>query len=411
MALDRKQLYIAALLFFMILMNYLDRQVLSVIAPVLESQIGLNRAGYAFAVNAFLLAYAFMYAGSGLVLDRLGTRRGLTLVVALWSMACGLHATVRSVAGLALFRFLLGMAEPGGWTGAVKTVSERFSAGQRGLVTGFFTAGAGVGAVFAPPLVVFLTLRCGWRTVFIVPAALGLVWIPFWLRATRHPAQFQPADTLPDHTKIKLSFSVLRDSHTLAYIACRFFGDSSGYFFLFWLPEYLVSVKGFSFSMLGILGWIPFCCSDVGALCGGYVSSLLVRSGASPLFARKVTMTLAAGLVAIGTLFQNSLGVGITILSLSISALGVGVWSGNLHTLAADAFPSQIVASVHGIAGSAGAVGGIVFNLLVGHFAELRNHVAVFSLLALLEPLGVAPLWVWLRRERSEGMVGRDRGS
>ena len=184
-ALSPQQTLIAFLLFLMIVLNYLDRQILSVLAPVMRKEIGLTQTDYAFAVNSFLLAYAFMYAGSGLILDRVGSRKGLAIFVALWSVASGLHAAIRGLAGLVSFRFLLGLAEPGGWTGAAKTVSERFTPAQRGLASGIFTTGAGIGAVIAPPLIVFLSLKYGWRSAFLLASVAGLLWVPFWLCATR----------------------------------------------------------------------------------------------------------------------------------------------------------------------------------------------------------------------------------
>src|SRR5688572_9995793 len=179
-----QQTLIAFLLFLMIALNYLDRQILSVLAPVMRKEIGLTQTDYAFAVNAFLLAYAFMYAGSGLILDRVGSRKGLAIFVALWSIANGLHAVIQGLAGLVIFRFLLGLTEPGGWTGAAKSVSERFTPAQRGLASGIFTTGAGIGAVIAPPLIVFLSLKYGWRSAFLVASVLGLLWVPLWLYAT-----------------------------------------------------------------------------------------------------------------------------------------------------------------------------------------------------------------------------------
>src|SRR5947208_2757733 len=183
-AFNRQQALVAVLLFLMIVLNYLDRQILSVLAPVMRKELGLSQPDYAFALNAFLLSYAFMYVGSGLVLDRIGSRKGLAVFVALWSVASGLHAAIRGLAGLVVFRFLLGLAEPGGWTGAVKTVSERFSSAQRGLATGIFTTGAGIGAVIAPPLIVFFSLTYGWRFAFLAASVAGLLWVPCWLYDT-----------------------------------------------------------------------------------------------------------------------------------------------------------------------------------------------------------------------------------
>jgi ACS family hexuronate transporter-like MFS transporter len=186
----------------------------------------------------------------------------------------------------------------------------------------------------------------------------------------------------------------------LAYVLARFFGDSSGYFFLFWIPEYLITVKHFSFTMVGTLAWIPFLCNDIGPVSGGYASSLLVRAGSPPLFARKFMMTIASTLVAAGILLQSATQTWAVLSALSLSTFGVGVWAGNLHALPADAFPPRSVATAYGLAGSAGAVGGILFNTLVGYFSAQSNYFTVFIVLLLLEPLGVLALWIWLRDRR-----------
>ena len=396
-ALTPQQTLIAVLLFLMIVLNYLDRQILSVLAPVMRREIGLTQADYAFAVNAFLLAYALMYAGSGLILDRIGSRRGLAIFVTLWSVASGLHAAIWGFAGLVIFRFLLGLAEPGGWTGAAKTVSERFTSAQRGLASGIFTTGAGIGAVIAPPLIVFLSLKYGWRSAFLLASVAGLLWVPFWLYATRNHPEVSPIQDSGAMSGVKQGLSNLANKRVLSYILTRFFGDSSGYFFLFWLPEYLMTSKNFTFTMLGTLGWIPFFWNDVGALLGGYTSSWLVQRGQQPLFSRKVMMTSAAALVALGTLFQAASSHFWILLSLSLSNFGVGIWAGNLHAVPADGFPVRMVATVHGLAGSAGAVGGILFNTLVGYYSTRGNYPVVFLLLALLQPLGLVGLWLWLQ--------------
>lgn len=389
------QWLVASLLFAMVFLNYLDRQVLSVLAPIMRDEIGLSQTDYAWAVNAFLLSYAVMYFGSGMIIDRIGSRKGLTLFVALWSLASALHAAVRGFFELAFVRFLLGVTQPGGWTGAVKTVSERFDALQRAIATGIFSTGASIATMVSPPLVVYLRNRFGWRMAFLIPSCAGFLWLPLWLMVTRRQALHPAAKD----RGAGLSFAqlgLLRDRRVLAYVLARFFGDFSGYFPLFWMPDYLTSHKGFSLDKMGRLAWIPFFFNILGPLFGGIASNRLIRRGNPIVFSRKVTMTLAAVLVATGALFNGVTSTVGILAALSVSTFGVGVWAGNLHTLPSDAFPRNIVATVHGLAGSAGAVGGMLFNTMVGYWSAAGSYAAVFTLWALLEPLGLIGMWLWL---------------
>lgn len=407
MPFTRKQWLIAILLFGMILLNYLDRVVLSLLSPVIRAEFQLTPMNYAMAVNAFLLAYGVMYVGSGLVLDRVGSRQGLSLFVGLWSLACMLHAAMTGFASLVAYRFLLGVFEPGGWTGAVKTVSERFAPVQRGLAAGIFTSGAGIGSVIAPPLVVWLSVNYGWRSAFLLAGLGGLVWLPIWRWATRDTGT-RDTGTLDTATRAKAAPlgstlpALLRNPSALAYVATRFFGDTTGYFFLFWLPEYLVSSKGFTLSQMGSLAWIPFLWNDLGALAGGYASGRLIARRQRPLEARKTMMSLAALFVLAGACLQSASGAIGVMLSVSLCTFGVGVWAANMHAVPADGFAAQEVATVHGLAGSAGAIGGILFNTLVGHFSASGDYFVVFVVLVLLQPLGVGALWLWLPERRLE---------
>jgi MFS transporter, ACS family, hexuronate transporter len=384
------------MIFLMMVMNYLDRQALSVVAPMMRRELGLSVIQYAHAVNAFLLAYSVMYAGSGMILDRVGYRAGLAFFVGLWTIFSGLHAATVGFSTLVIFRFLLGLAEPAGFTGAVKAIAENFSAAQRALATGILNLGSGLGSLIAPPLMVYLSLHYGWRTAFLVASALGILWVPLWMAATKRKTK-STAATAPRSLTPRQMLPLLRDRRVLAYVLTRFFGDSSGYFVLFWIPEYLVSSKHFSFLMLGTLGWIPPCGSDLGAILGALLSSRMVQKGRGPVASRKILMTAAAVLLAAGAAMQASSAVWVVLLSLSLCTLSVGMWACNLHALAADAFPRDIVATVHGTAGSAGAIYAMGFNLLVGYFSSRREYTVVLALFASLLPLAVTPLWLWLR--------------
>ena len=390
-----RQRAIVSLLFAVALLNYIDRQVLSVLVPVMKEEIGLTTEQYAWLVNAFLLAYGIMYTGSGLVLDRVGARVGLAAFVAIWSIVSGFHAAATGFVSLLVLRFLLGLAEPGGWTGAIKTVSERFNPVQRGLAAGIFASGASVATLVAPPVVVFMSIHWGWRMAFIVPALAGLLWLPFWWKAAREESHASTENIR--QPGFRETLEALRDRRVFGYVLARFFGDSSGYFLLFWIPEYLSSMKGFSFAMLGKLGWFPFLCNDVGPLTGGYLSSKLVQAGIQPVTARKLVMSGAPLLVAVGALSVSATHTWAILGQLGVAAFGVGIWAGNLHALPADAFPREKVATVYGLAGSAGAIGGIIFNYLVGYFTARSNYAAIFAMLLLVQPLGAAGMWLFLK--------------
>jgi ACS family hexuronate transporter-like MFS transporter len=394
------QTAVVTLLFFVSLLNYVDRQVLSVLVPVLKQQIGLTTEQYATLVNAFLLAYGIMYTGSGLVLDRVGSRLGLMFFVVSWSLVNGLHAAAGGFGALLVLRFLLGITEPGGWTGAIKTISERYTPVQRGLAAGIFASGSCVATLIAPPLVVFLSLHWGWRMAFFVPSLAGLAWAPFWWRATRRKSGEEPEPGVVSQQKapgFRDALGLLRDKRALGYVLARFFGDSSGYFLMFWIPDYLSTVKGFSFVMLGKLAWFPFFCNDIGPLVGGYLSGRLIARGIAAVTARKLIMSIAPFLVAVGALSVPATQTWSILGALGVAAFGVGVWAGNLHALPADAFPREKVATVYGLAGSAGAVGGLFFNYLVGYWTVRSNYAAIFTMLLLLQPLGALGMWLFLK--------------
>ena len=224
----------------------------------------------------------------------------------------------------------------------------------------------------------------------------GLIWIPIWLRVTKNAQPVTAGDDRPVPLREALP-RLLRNPRALAFMGTRFFGDTTGYFFLFWLPEYLTSSKGFSLATVGKFGWIPMALSDLATLGGGYFSSRLIAAGYPVLFSRKVAMTSAAIFVILGTMFQAATGTWPVLFSVSLCTIAVGIWSANLHAVPADAVDQNEVASVHGLAGSAGAVGGILFNTLVGYLSAQGNFFLVFVVLSMLMPLGVAPLWIWMR--------------
>jgi ACS family hexuronate transporter-like MFS transporter len=390
---------IVVLLFLVACFNYVDRQILAIVIPVMRQQTGITSNQYGSAVSAFLLGYGVMYVGSGVIVDRLSGRTGLLLFVFAWSVISVLHATVTGFERLFVLRLLLGLAEPGGWTGAVKAIGERFNAVQRGTVSGIFAGGSTFATLITPPLAVLATKYYGWRWSFLLSGALGLLWLPFWWRIAK-PRESVSAAATPYRTTLLL----LKTPQAIGYSLSRFFGDSSGYFFMFWIIEYLVAAKGFSFAMIGRLGWIPFLCSGVGAGLGGYASSCLIRAGRDPLWSRKVLMTIAPLFVGVGLLSVGSSRVSSILIFLGVSSFGVGLWAGNLHALAVDSFPTANLSSLYGFAGSIGAIGGVLYNILVTHLRSQGSDFSIFATLALLQPLGALSLWLLVRTPLQSGI-------
>jgi len=265
---------IALMLFLATSINYADRLALSVVSSDLRTEFHMTEQDYSYVVTAFLAAYAIMYAGSGYVVDRLGTRIGFAVFIFTWSIAAMLHGLVTGKWSLGAARFLLGLGEPGNWPAAAKATAEWFPAGQRALVIGIFNAGSSLGSALAPPLVAYLTITHGWRSAFVAIGAVGLAWMLVWLVLYEPPhknrflsreeyLEIKDRVRPPEETKPAAAGSVnwrkvigMRECYTL--ILARFFTDPVIYFVIFWLPEYLRKERHFDLAMVGKYAWVPF---------------------------------------------------------------------------------------------------------------------------------------------------------
>jgi MFS transporter, ACS family, aldohexuronate transporter len=408
--------WIVGLLFLSTVLNYIDRQTVSILAPVLQDQFHMSNEDYAFVVSAFLVSYTVMQAISGMVLDWLGTRWGFTLMFVWWSVAAALHRWAQGTRSLALFRFLLGMGEAGNWPGAVKAIAEWFPSQERGLAMGIFNAGSSTGALLAPPLIAFMALRYGWRDAFLVIAAGGLIWVVFWLalyyRPERHPA-IEPRELaliqqVPDHQthfnepKIPWS-SLFRYREVWGIVLARWVTDPVWWFYVFWLPEYLKTQEGFSLKMIGLFAWIPFLTADLGCIVGGWISDTLVKKGFSLDRSRKITLVFSALLTVTAVLVPFTHGAFAAIILISIATLGVQSWGTLLLVLPADIFQSNVVASVSGLSGFGAGVGGILFTFLTGFLVDHFSYKPVLTLAAFMHPLGFLLLILSVRKIRPIG--------
>jgi len=282
---------IVLLLFAATAISYVDRQVLTVLAPTLRDQLQISNTGYATLLTAFLLAYTFMQPVTGWLIDRIGTRLGFALIMAWWSIAAGLHAIAGSVASFAVLRFLLGAGEAGSWAACVKAVSEWFPQKERGLATGLWSAGVSAGLVISVPVVAWINLTLGWRWAFLLTALVGLVWLAVWLRLYRLPGAHPVVtdeelrhigeDVVAPTRQRTPYISLLRSRNVWAVIGARVLADPWVWFYYFWIPEYLTRTAGFTMADIGKYAWIPFAAQGVGIVLGGAFSDLLCRRGLS----------------------------------------------------------------------------------------------------------------------------------
>ena len=409
--------YICALLFFACSLNYLDRQTVSVLKGQLQAELHWSESDYGWIVFSFQVAYAIMLTVSGRIIDRLGTRVGYALTVAWWSIVAVGHALARGAFSFGVARFFLGASEAGNTPAAIKAVAEWFPAKERALAAGIFNAGANVGAMVAPPLVAWLTLRWSWQAAFIVTGALGFLWLTVWL-ATYYPPAEHPnlteeergeiqVDTEPAAKNIaaRISWTELFNSQqTWAFIVAKFLTDPVFLFYIFWLPSYFQQKRGFSLAMIGYFAWIPFLAADVGSVAGGWLSGFWIKRGWPISRARKGAMAVCAFCMpaAIVAVFASKAWVAVAMISLATSAHQG--WSSNLFAMVSDIFPKRDVASVIGLGGTGGAVGGMILALTAGYVLQgLHTYVPLFIIAAFMHPLA----WVLAHRLIPKSYIAR----
>ncbi len=376
--------------------NYIDRQVVSVLAPTLRAEFHLSNGQYAAIVNAFLATYAVAYAFAGWALDRLGFGRGLTLSVIWWSAANMLTGLARGALSLGFFRGVLAIGEAGAWPAFAKAVAMWVPKEARTLAIGVCNSGSSLGSVVAPPLVAWLTLRWGWRTAFVSTGLLGFVWVAafLWFRAT-HPAM---EETGPKASGVRWT-KLLAYRQTWAVFFCRFFADPLWYFFVFWIPEFLARERGLDLAGIGAVAWIPFLAAGIGNFTGGYITLLLQRAGWTVNRTRKTLMVVATVLSPVGILAVYAHSLFWTIALISVSVFFWIFWSIAVHSLAGDYFPPKAVASVYGIAGSGSTIGSAISTWAVGAVLDrTHNYSLVLTGLSVLMPVAMIVGFTLMRR-------------
>lgn len=375
---------IVSLLFFATTINYIDRQIIGLLKPILEKEFNWTETDYAHIVMAFTAAYAIGLLLAGRLIDKTGTRIGYTVSIIIWSIAGMFHALAKSVTGFSIARIGLGLGEAGNFPAAVKAVAEWFPRNERGLATGLFNAGTSVGVVAALMIAPWILTNYGWQEVFWITGGLGFIWLIFWLIYYQVPqkqkrlSQKELDYILAGQDKqnagaVKISIKWLRlfsFRQTWAYITGKALIDPIYWFFLFWLPSYFSSTFSLDLKKPSLQLMTIYAATTIGSIGGGYLSSLLIKKGWDVLKARKFTLLLFAFLELSVIVVQFAPGAWSAVALISFAVAIHQAWATNVFTIASDLFPSEAVSSVVGIGGMAGAVGGILFPILVGNLLD-----------------------------------------
>jgi MFS transporter, ACS family, hexuronate transporter len=373
---------VCALLFFATTINYVDRQVLSLLAKTLETSIGWDSIQYGYITAAFTAAYAVGLLTAGRLIDRLGTRTGFAIAITVWSLAAMAHAAATSAFTFGIARAMLGLGESANFPACIKTVAEWFPKKERALATGIFNSGANIGAVVAPLTVPWLALHYGWQSAFIAAGALGFIWLIFWLTMYAKPEshsrvsaqeleliQSDPADKALSYPWLEL----LPKRETWAFAIGKFLTDPIWWFYLFWLPKYLQETFSLSLSQIMLPVLVVYNVSSMGSIAGGWLSGGLIKRGWNLNAARKTAMLVCALAVAPVLYAPYSKSLWVVVALVSIATAAHQGWSANLFTTASDMFPRAAVGSVVGIGGTVGAIGGVLVQLAAGYIVE-RTH-------------------------------------
>src|ERR1700731_407111 len=379
---------VCAMLFVATSINYMDRQVIAILKPTLEHSIGMTEVSYGYIVDAFQIAYAIGLLAAGRLIDKLGTRIGYMLVMAVWSFSAMGHALAKSVPQFGFRPFFLGLGESGNFPAAIKTVAEWFPQNERSLATGIFNSGANVGAILAPAIVPWVTLRYGWHAAFLTTGLFSVLWILWWFRYYRTPtdhstltarelrhiyqeaaADMGPSPSVPWRR-------LLRCRQTWAFSVAKFLTDPIWWFYLFWLPSYFSAKFNLNLSHLGLPLVIVYNVSVIGSIGGGWLPAPFRRLGLSPSHARLAAMLVCASLVVPIFTAASVKSLWTAILLIGVAAGAHQGWSANFSPPPSDMFPGGAVGAVVGIGGRAGSAGSALFAFFAGHILQLTHSYA-----------------------------------
>ena len=450
MKIPRLRWIICSLLFLATALCFLDRQVLSMVAETICKEFHMDKVDYGYVTTAFLVSYALMFLVGGKLVDYLGTRWGLGLSVAFWTISSAVHGLIYTPFQLGIARFCLGLGEGACFPGAAKAVAEWFPKKERALATGIAIGGASLGGVVAPPLTVFCLYMIGWRGTFFLTGLLGAIWVALWFFFYYHPrksplitkkesdyilevdapqsnnaitASIKTNDTTEEEksclektgeedtghedtghkdTGEKATFwQLFTRADVLGLAFARFLFDPVFYLYMFWIPSYLETERGLSAVAVGKLAWIPFFALGVSNILGGWLSDRFVRSGVAPLKARKTVMALAAAATMASGLAAFAPTVYFAIGMMAILMFAHGFWITNYVTIISDRFHGSLVGTVMGITGMVGTIGGMFANTTVGFVVHHFSYFPIWIASGCLYPLAFIVILLTIRQKKT----------
>ena len=384
---------ILTLLFFATTINYIDRQVIGILKPFIAEDLGWSEADYGYIVTAFQIAYAIGLITTGRLLDKFGVRIGYLWAIIVWSIAGMAHAAARGVASFAAARFALGIGESANFPAAIKSVAEWFPKKERAFATGLFNSGATVGAVIAPVIVSAITLALGWQWAFIITGALGFIWVVLWLTyynaPEKHPKvskaelDYINQDENSNNTEKVFKWrDLFKYRETVAICSTRFISDWVWWFFLFWIPDFLSKTHGVDIKEVVLPLIVIYAVSSIGGIGGGWLSSTFIRKGRSIDYSRKTTILICAVIVLPVMLVSSISNLWVAVGLITLAAAGHQGWAANIFTIVSDIYPKNAVASMIGLSGFTGAIGGALSASFVGLLLETTGSYLLIFLIA-----------------------------
>jgi MFS transporter, ACS family, hexuronate transporter len=404
----KRRWWIVWTLFFSTAINYINRQTLSVLAPVISREFHLNHSQLSNIFGAFQVAYAVTWLVGGILLDIVGTRLGLSIAVVWWSLVSIVTSFANSAFSFGALRFLLGIGEGFNWPGASKAVAEHFPPQERSVAVAIFDSGSSIGGAVAAIAIPWIALKIGWRFAFTFSGVLGFLWLGLWLAiyprsgttaAARSPASLKLRE-------VSTWLPLLKRRETWAVVIGRSLTDPIWWFYVFWLPQYFSDTRGFSLKQIAVFTWIPFVAADLGNFAGGLGSGTLVKKGMAVLHARKWVCVVScipmlAGIPAVLSANPYS-----CLALICFALFGYASWSTMGLTLPSDLFPSEIVGTVTGLTGLAAGLSGTLFTLLVGTLVDHFSYVPAFVVAATAPVLATLSIVFLIRRGGQRSLEG-----